>query len=142
MSAPWTNAEQLAGIDLYDRMHQCAMSGKAYNKAKMIREAQSDSRATAPHIHLSDRSKGSIEMKLMNISAACEALGRPDLSMAEHGYRPMKNMQKSLKDAVEGWLAFEPVRKPLGPVDKRELDDILSDESDPDHDEFGKAFSA
>ena len=108
MSGAWTGQEQLDVIELYDQMHRCAMTGEPYNKAKMIRYTRDTSRLNAP---LAARSKGSIEMKLMNISAACEALGRPDLSMAEHGFRPMKNMQKSLKDAVEVWLAFEPVRK-------------------------------
>ena len=52
------------------------------------------------------RSKGSVEMKLMNVTAAVESLGRADLSMAEHGYRPMPNMQKALKDYVAEWLAI------------------------------------
>jgi hypothetical protein len=109
VSGAWIDAELLALIELYDRMHQCAMSGEAYNKAQMIR----DSRCfDGSHQPLIGRSKGSIEMKLMNVSAAVEALGRPDLSMAEYGYRPMKNMQKALKDAVEVWLAFEPHRQP------------------------------
>jgi len=139
MSGPWVDAELAAAIELYDQMHKLTMMGATFNKARMIREARCFNGAHQPLI---GRSKGSIEMKLMNISAACEAFDRPDLSMAEHGYRPMKNMQKALKDAVEVWLAFEPVRKPQGPVDKRELDDILADESHPDHDQFSKAFSA
>lgn len=109
MTGPWIAAELQAGIELYDRMHRCAMTGEPYNKAQMIRDSRC---LDGCHQPLIGRSKGSIEMKLMNISAACEALGRPDLSMAEHGYRPMKNMQKALKDAVEVWLAFEPVRRP------------------------------
>jgi hypothetical protein len=44
-------------------------------------------------------------MKLMNVTAALEAIGRDDLSMAEYGYRPMTNMQKALKDAVVKWAA-------------------------------------
>lgn len=116
MSAPWTDKEQLAVIALYDQMHSFVMAGIPYNKAQMIRDSQDHEVCEVDHDYsgeLDTRSKGSIEMKLMNVTAACEALGRPDLSMAEHGYRPMKNMQKSLKDAVEVWLAFEPYRGPI-----------------------------
>lgn len=106
---PWIDAELQAGIELYDKMHQCVMAGKDYNKAQMIRDARCFDGCHQPLI---GRSKGSIEMKLMNITAAVESFKRHDLSMAEFGYRPMKNMQKALKDAVEMWIAFEPVRLP------------------------------
>ena len=109
MSGPWVYAELVAVIELYDIMHKATMAGVAFNKAKMIRDARCFNGAHQPLI---GRSKGSIEMKLMNISAACEAFDRPDLSMAEHGYRPMKNMQQALKDEVEQWLVFEPKRSP------------------------------
>jgi hypothetical protein len=113
MSGAWTHTEQQEVIELYDQMHRFATGGVEYNKAAMIRHARGESELPdgTKFAGLKDRSKGSIEMKLMNITAACEALDRPDLSMAEFGYRPMVNMQKSLKDAVEMWLAFEPVRK-------------------------------
>ena len=115
VSGAWVDGELRDIIELYDQMHQFAMSGEPYNKAAMIREAKGKALANKKpgELCIFSRSKGSIEMKLMNVSAACEALGRPDLSMAEHGYRPMKNMQKALKDAVEVWLAFEPYRGPI-----------------------------
>ncbi len=43
------------------------------------------------------RSRGSIEFKHMNISAALEILGFPRIA----GYAPMKNLQRSLVDAIE-----------------------------------------
>ena len=111
MSGAWSAAENVAVIALYDAMHIRAWQGEAYNKAAMIREASGKiDKFHTCNAPLMLRSKGSIEMKLMNVTAACEALGRKDLSMAEHGFRPMPNMQKALKDAVEVWLAFEPPR--------------------------------
>jgi len=101
---PWGLDEIDAGISLYLLMLACAANRRPYNKAAMIRHVQNNHAGpidsglnTAP---LKERSRGSIEAKLMNVTAAVESLGRPDLSMSEHGYRPFPNMQKALKERV------------------------------------------
>ena len=106
---PWNETEIAAGIALYFSMQEKAQSGQPYNKAAMIREAQGEpiphakpaTGATFPVPYLKARSRGSIEAKLMNITACVEKLGRPELSMAEHGYRPLKNYQAALFTAVQ-----------------------------------------
>ena len=104
---PWSDSEIDAGITLYLSMKVLADNRKKYNKAAMIRKARGEFLERINYNSdesyggkLANRSKGSIEMKLMNICAAVEALGRKDLSMAENGFRPMVNMQKKLMDAV------------------------------------------
>ncbi len=100
-AAIWTDSEIDAAITLYLSMAVLAFNRMDYNKAAMIREVTG--RIDKHHVcnaPLMLRSKGSVEMKLMNICAAVEALGRKDLSMAEHGFRPLVNIQKKLKDAV------------------------------------------
>jgi hypothetical protein len=102
----WTDNEIHEVLILYRGMWIYATSGVDYNKARMIREARGQETPECPGgaiAPLGSRSKGSIEMKLMNVTAALESIGRDDLSMAEYGYRPMTNMQKSLKDAVVKW---------------------------------------
>jgi hypothetical protein len=106
MTGPWTDREITAVWILYRSMWIYATEGVAYNKAQMIRDTIGpDTGPQAGTGPLFGRSKGSIEMKLMNVTAALESIGRDDLSMAEHGYRPMTNMQKALKDAVVKWAA-------------------------------------
>lgn len=110
-AGPWTDNEIRYVLILYRSMWWHASHGEDYNKAQMIRDARQERTQPAgfkamPYTaELRNRSKGSIEMKLMNVTAALESIGRDDLSMAEHGYRPMTNMQKSLKDAVVKWAA-------------------------------------
>ena len=108
---PWTDSEIDAGITLYLTMICLAGNRIKYNKAAMIREERgrgitggreyiTSAAARGPRPALFDRSQSSVEMKLMNICSAVEQLGRKDLSMAEHGFRPAKNMQKKLMPAV------------------------------------------
>lgn len=111
MSGPWVSGELDAVIVLYATMRASVNKGLDYNKAQMIRDARC---YKGSHQPLIGRSKGSIEMKLMNVTAALEAIGRKDLSMAEHGYRPMANMQKALKDTVVAWAACQPFPRQHG----------------------------
>jgi hypothetical protein len=109
-SKPWTLEEQAQAVALYFRMRQAVDTGRQYNKAQMIRAAQGIGRGNlepAPGIEypLQNRSRGSIEAKLMNVTAVLHDLGRHDVSMAEHGYRPLSNYQAELKTTVVGLLA-------------------------------------
>lgn len=95
-SGPWQNNEINALICLYQAMLNAQFEGKKYTKRHMIIAVQA--------LGL-NRSRGSIEAKLMNMTAAVESIGRPDLSMSDHGYRPLSNMQKELKRLVTLWAA-------------------------------------
>ena len=114
--SPWTDAENAGCCALYLVMQRFAATGKAYNKAGMIRVAQGnpkpqdldisgDNHEPGIFCRLAERSRPSIEMKLMNLSAVMESIGRPELSMSEHGYRAMPNYQSNLKTMAVAILA-------------------------------------
>jgi hypothetical protein len=111
MATPaWNQSEIDNCIGLYLLMRVLVERDVPFVKAQLLREiigAPTPANPEGnPDATLHGRSKGSVEMKLMNITAALESIGRDDLSMAEHGYRPMKNMQAALKvrvaELVEG----------------------------------------
>ena len=100
---------------LYFHMLAAAKAGAFYNKAAMIRAKQNNHAGpidsglnTAP---LKARSRGSIEAKLMNCSAAHRDLDiervttEPDaITMDGYGYRCLSNYQASLKQAMAAAL--------------------------------------
>ena len=109
----WKEAENRALITLYFEMLDCVHEQRSYNKAAMIRHASRY--ATGPggtdRGPLANRSRGSIEAKLMNASAAhrdelrasgAEAGGvdATELTMDPYGYRCLGNYQSSLRDAM------------------------------------------
>ncbi len=108
--APWSAEENTAIVALYFQMLDAATSGHPYSKAEMIRQARGQGRGTidalpSPAYPLAARSKGSIEAKLMNCSAAHRDLGTPiELTMDGHGYRALSNYQATLKDAMQAEL--------------------------------------
>ena len=99
---PWHEEENAEIIALYFLMHHKASTGQPYNKAAMIRGIQC---IDGSHQRLSSRSHSSIECKLMNVTAALHDLDRFDVSMAEHGYRPLSNYQAGLKEMLIPLLA-------------------------------------
>lgn len=106
----WTADEIDAVISLYFAMRVLVEYGEKFNKRQLIREQQShyDSEigctVAGP---LADRSRGSVEMKLMNVTACIESLDAPEFSMAEHGYRPLYSYQAALRIAVEKHIIGE-----------------------------------
>jgi hypothetical protein len=101
---PWEAAENMALASLYFTMLEAATSGTAYNKAAMIREKQRDN-GPGDTGALVARSRGSIEAKLMNASAAHQDLMRDRIlpageTMATHGYKAWGNYQATLRGAV------------------------------------------
>ncbi len=112
-SPPWNDAEIAAILRLYRSMWIYATAGVDYNKAQMIREASGKlDKFHTCNAPLMLRSRGSIEAKLMNVTAALESIDRADLSMNEYGYRPLSNMQAALKDAVVDWAkGYKPVEQ-------------------------------
>ena len=103
---PWNDQENRALVALYFTMLDLATAGKQYNKAAMIRAAIA---GMAPRElntmyanesflgKLPNRSRGSIEAKLMNASAAHRDLVPGAETMATHGYKAWGNYQATLK---------------------------------------------
>ena len=109
---PWDDTENGGLLALYFTMLDCVEAGEDYSKAELIRISRGiDNDYTAP---LANRSRGSIEFKLMNASAAhadiiadslklpadmAQSLALPQ-TMHSHGYRAMPNYQAALKAAM------------------------------------------
>ncbi len=86
----WTDLENAALCRAWCLMFMADLTGKAVNKSAVRRELiGTDSEPGILH----SRSHGSIEAKLMNISAAAVAIGIPALP----GYKPASNYQASLR---------------------------------------------
>lgn len=90
----WSDQENDAIVAVYFQMLKDDLAGRAYNKAMNNRSLQQSL----------GRSKGSIEFKNCNISAALVGFGLPYIN----GYQPRFNLQMSLAEAVSRWLAKNP----------------------------------
>lgn len=110
----WTTHENTALVALYFLMFDRVTGGQPYNKAAMIRDAQAPTEPAGfksyPYSsELRNRSRGSIECKLMNATAAHRDLlaAIPSIkqtTMDGHGYRALSNYQAALKDAMRDAL--------------------------------------
>lgn len=113
----WTEAENTAVCRLYFTMLDAVRNRQAYSKAALVRawqgiepDAAKLTPADAPYAPLAARSRGSIEAKLMNASAAHRDywLANGDdkaLTMDGHGYRCLGNYQAALYDAMAAAIA-------------------------------------
>jgi hypothetical protein len=90
-SSDWSDIENDAVVASYFEMLSDELSGRSYNKAAQNRVLQEQT----------GRSRGSIEFKLCNVTAAFVGLGLPII----RGYRPRFNFQMSLAEAASRWLA-------------------------------------
>jgi hypothetical protein len=90
----WTDDENDAIVADYFAMLADDLLGRSYIKAEHNRALQA----------MTGRSKGSIEFKHANISAALRAFGQPILQ----GYLPRFNFQMSLAEAIDRWLTANP----------------------------------
>jgi len=106
--APWNDRENAAACSLYFRMLDGTLrTDGRLNKAALIRISRGDPEATASsatdvdgfRCQLTERTRPSIEMKLMNCSAIHKELGA-EVTMDDHGYRAMPNYQTALKLAM------------------------------------------
>lgn len=92
----WTEEEVNLIVEDYFQMLELERAGIPYNKAKRLRELQPKLRS---------RSKGSIEFKRANISAALDELGYGYIN----GYKPRYNRQTLLILAVDDYLQQNPL---------------------------------
>ncbi|POF34177.1 DUF3883 domain-containing protein [Roseibium marinum] len=93
-SGDWSDTENDAVVAAYFAMLGDELSGQSYNKAAHNRLLQEQI----------GRSRGSIEFKLCNVSAAAMGLG----VLTIKGYLPRFNFQMALAEAVSRWLARHP----------------------------------
>lgn len=104
---PWTAAENADLVIVYFYMLDRAIAGKPYNKAAIIRAARTPHQSNGGVSFagkLANRSRASIEAKLMNASAAHADLSPGAVTMAAHGYKAWGNYQAALKDAMRAAL--------------------------------------
>jgi len=105
---PWNDTENPAVIAMYFAMLDAAIPGQQYSKAGMIRAARGEQPASpfteAFAGQLSNRSRGSIEFKLMNCSAAHADLVEGATTMHDYGYRALPNYQAALRVAMQSGL--------------------------------------
>lgn len=113
-AGPWTDDENRAIVALYFAMLHRALYRQPYNKAAMIRHAKGTDSTPTPAYPLAARSRGSVELKLMNCSAAhrdigTESGGNP-VTMDGFGYRALPNYQATLKVAMATGIVRDAVR--------------------------------
>ena len=83
----WTNDELRVTVLAYIDMLKLELNGTKYNKAKYNEKLRSDGL---------NRSKGSIEYRMQNISAVFEEMGLPIIK----GYLPAKNIGDNTKNEI------------------------------------------
>lgn len=120
MRDSWSISEVQAIVEDYFEMLKAELQDESYNKTDHARKLSPQ---------LKNRSRGSIEFKHQNISAALIDLGFPYIS----GYKPRKNYQKLLRDEISNYLESEPEISKLvqGDVNQQiieipTIEDILS----------------
>lgn len=92
----WTEAEIEVVVESYFRMLRLQLEDRPFVKAREVEWVR----------ERIERSRGSVEFKYQNISAAVLQSGFPEYV---RGYVPLKNLQKALLDAVERRLATESI---------------------------------
>jgi len=87
---PWTDehVDQLLGR--YFQFLAMQTSNQPYQKAAIVRELAA----------AQGRSKGSVEAKMMNVSAVLESMGKEWVT----GYKPLSNFNKALLDQVQAYI--------------------------------------
>jgi hypothetical protein len=98
----WSDVEIQAAVDAYLKMLALEQSGQKFNKALENRILREDV--------LADRTQGSVEFRMQNISAVLDELGLPRIS----GYKPAKNIGTHIKDRIRAILAEKKILNPDG----------------------------
>ena len=105
---PWQAAENMALAELYFEMIDAEQDEQRYSKADHIRAYRGEAQTSHPGVPdapLANRSRGSIEFKLMNATACHQDLQADgilpeSLTMHDRGYRALPNYQATLRGAV------------------------------------------
>ncbi len=84
----WSDEEIDASVSAYLTMLRDEISGKPYNKAEMNRQLRAES--------LRNRTKGSVEFRMQNISAVLRGLNRRWIS----GYKPAANVGSEVTSRI------------------------------------------
>ncbi len=87
-NTPWAKEELEAAVEAYFQMMTEEKKGNAYNKSAFNRTLRAGA--------LSERSRGSIEYRMQNISYVLELLHQPFLK----GYLPARNIGKASADKI------------------------------------------
>ena len=82
----WTDADMKKLMGVYNGFLAAELKGEAYTKASAVRSLAADM----------DRTKGSIEAKMMNVSAVLRDHGKPFVN----GYKPLPNYSKTMVEQV------------------------------------------
>ncbi|MFT6916303.1 MAG: 5-methylcytosine-specific restriction protein A [Motiliproteus sp.] len=88
----WSEEELRAVVTAYMLMLDKEHTGQPYIKSEINRELREGA--------LSNRTKGSIEYRMQNISAALQAIGRPYIP----GYKPAKNVGSNVIEQLQRML--------------------------------------
>jgi len=91
-NSPWTDEELTSAIVAYLDMLRAELNGQPYSKAEVNRQLRAGK--------LSTRTKGSIEFRMQNISAALYELKMPWIA----GYLPAKNIGSTVKEKMVALL--------------------------------------
>ena len=89
MTEEWTEPELKAAVDAYFSMLTKELNGETFNKSEVNRGLRKGV--------LSQRSKGSIEFWMQNISETLEELCHPFII----GYLPRKNVEREVKEKIK-----------------------------------------
>ena len=84
----WTDQELEAAIYAYFTMLHKEIKGRKYNRAEVIRQLRS--------LELINRSRGSVEFRLQNISTVLQDLCHPVI----HGYLPRMNIGQEISERI------------------------------------------
>lgn len=116
-NTPWTDTELTSAIQSYLAMLRAELQGESYSKAEFNRQLRKGP--------LASRSKGSIEFRMQNISAALYDLKMPWIA----GYLPAKNIGTAVKEKMVELLHANDIAflEPYVPTsDPGELSDKVS----------------
>jgi len=102
----WTDEETGALVVLYLTMLTLQSDGKLGRPTKASPSMVSKASMVKAFMLDTGRSKGSVETKLMNISASMVALGLPTVT----GYKALANRSKGLDGVVAGIVAAHPAK--------------------------------
>lgn len=91
-NSPWTDEELTSAILAYLDMLRAELNGQSYSKAEVNRQLRTGALVT--------RTKGSIEFRMQNISAALYELKMPWIA----GYLPAKNIGSTVKEKMVALL--------------------------------------